>query len=810
MRQDLGIAIRSLSRSPTFTVVALLVIALGIGASTAVFSVVDASVLRGLPFEEPDRVVVVLERGSHGGELFGGVTTPQTFLSWREEQQAFEHLAAVWNASLWTRDAAGHPEQVRAVRVTAEFFAVLRAAPLVGRAFTRDEESSGRHRVAILSYGFWQRAFGSDPASVGRTVTFDDEAWEVVGIMPRGFEYPVASEHPTDVYIPPAFRDEDRVRADNRNFNPLVIGRLKPGVSIAQAQDRMSAVVASLDARYPGWAPRMRAEVVRLHDHLVGAVRPWMVMLLATVLLVMAIACANVANLMMARATVRAPELAVRAALGASRLALARAVAAESAVLSIRGAALGVLLAWLIVRGLVPWLPAGLPRVAAIGIDLRVLGAAAAASILTGIGFGLLPALRWSRPDLSSAMGSGSRSTTAGSRTHRLRNALVVVEVALCSVLLVEAGLFAGSFANLVQVPSGFDYANVLALNVGVRWQPGKVSEVLDQGQPYVLRMLDAVRQVPGVQAAAAVNGGLPFSGQFSNTRVSIPGRGVVDGEGQGMEQRTVTPDYLPLLRVPLVRGRHLSEDDRADALPVIVINHTAARRYWPGEDPIGQRLVASGEERTVVGVVGDIRAFGPEAPVRAEGYVPLAQRKVIGATLVMRTAGDPLAVLPAVKAAIWSVSADQRLSGTVFTLDGYMDRLIAKRRVSMALLAVFGIIGLAISAAGVYGVMAYLVAQRTSEIGVRLALGATPWAIVSMVLRHAGLLVGAGLVVGSGVEWAGGAAVKSFLFEVEPTDPRIIGAALGVLALAGLAASFVPARRAAMVDPISALRRDR
>jgi putative ABC transport system permease protein len=385
-----------------------------------------------------------------------------------------------------------------------------------------------------------------------------------------------------------------------------------------------------------------------------------------------------------------------------------------------------------------------------------------------------------------------------------------VLEVALCSVLLVEAGLFAGSFAHLLRIPSGFDFANVLVVDVGLRWQPGRVSEVLDQGQPYVLRMLDAVRQVPGVEAAAAVNGGLPFSGQFSNTRVSIPGQGVVDGEGGAMERRTVTPDYLRLLRVPLVRGRHLSEDDRADAPPIIVINQTAARRYWPGEDPIGQRLVASGEERTVVGVVGDIRAFGPEAPVRAEGYVPLAQRKVLGATLVMRTAGDPIAILPAVKAAIWSVSADQRLSGTIFTLEGYMDRLIAKRRVSMALLAVFGVIGLAISAAGVYGVMAYLVAQRTSEIGVRLALGATPLAIVWMVLRQAALLVGAGLAVGSGVAWAGGAAAKSFLFQVEPTDPRVFGAALALLALSGLAASFVPARRAAMVDPISALRQDR
>jgi putative ABC transport system permease protein len=809
MRNDLKTAIRSLRKSPTFTAVAVIVLALGIGAGTAIFSVVDAVVVRGLPFDEHHRLVAVLERNTHAAALFSGTTTAQTYLDWRVQQQAFEGLAAVSSASFGLRDAEGHPQTARATRVTAEFFAVLRVAPMLGRTFTTAEETSGRHRVAILSYGFWQRQFGGSRDVVGKTVALDDESWEVVGVMPRGFAYLVASDKPRDLYVPPAFRDEDRVRADSRSYGYTAIGRLKPGVSIAMASDQMNRMAAALDAQHPTWAPGLRVRIVTLHEHLVGTVKSWMVMLLCAVALVLLIACANVANLLLARATVRGPEIAIRAALGASRATIVRGLLVEALVLSLGGAAIGVLLAWVGVHAIVPWLPAGLPRVASISIDLRVLAAAVAAALVTGVGFGLVPAFQSSRPNLSTALKDSSRSTTAGAGSHRLRSALVVSEVALAVVLVVGAGLFIGSFAKLMQVDPGFDYRRVLAVNVGIRWQPDKLEEAFQQGQAYTRQMLEAVSRVPGVQASAAVSGPLPLGGSWSNTSVTLPGRGKLTGEGLSIERRTVTPGYLQLLRVPLLRGRHLSDEDRANTQPVVVINQAAARKYWPGQDALGQRVTLNGQEYVVVGIVGDMRDFGPEAPPRQEGYLALAQTRVLGATLVMRTTGDPLRVLPAVKAAIWSVSKDQRIAGDVFTLEGHMDRLIAQRRFYMVLLALFGVLGLAISAVGIYGVMAYLVAQRTSEIGVRMALGATPGAVVAMVLRRAGLLVALGLAVGTGASWYFSAAVKSFLFQVEPTDPRIFAGALLVLALAGLAASALPARRAASVDPIIALRRE-
>jgi putative ABC transport system permease protein len=809
MRNELRTAIRSLRRSPTFTAVALIVLALGIGAGTAVFSVVDAVVLRALPFDEHDRLVVVLEHNTRQAALFGGVTTSQTYLDWRAQQQAFEGLAAVGNTSFSLRDGDGYPQVVRAVRATSEFFAVLRVRPLLGRTFTAAEETTGRHRVALLSYAFWQRQFAGSRDVVGRTVMLDDESWDVVGVMPAEFGYPVASARPADIYVPRLFRDEDRMREDNRTFDNTVVGRLKPGVSIAQASDQMNRVAAALDAQYPTWAPGLRVRLVTLHEHLVGEVRSWMVMLLCAVAFVMLIACANVANLLLARATVRGPEIAIRAALGASRGAIVRSLLVEAVVLSLGGAAIGVLLAWVGVHAVLPWLPAGLPRVATIGIDVRVLAAAVATAVVTGIGFGLVPALHASRPNLSTSLKDHTRSSTASAGSHRLRGALVVAEVALAVVLVVGAALFIGSFAKLMQVEPGFDYRRVLAVNVGVRWEPGRIDEALAKGQAYIRQMLNAVSRVPGVEGRAAISGGLPLTGSWSNTSVTLPGRGKLTGDGDSMERRTVTPGYLELLRIPLLRGRYLGDDDRADSQPVIVINQSAARRYWPGEDALGQRLTVSGQERVVVGIVADIRDFGPEAPARQEGYVPLAQSTVIGATLVMRTAGDPLRVLPAVKSAIWTVSKDQRIAGDIFTLEGYMDRLIAPRRFYMVLLALFGVLGLAISAVGIYGVMAYLVAERTSDIGVRMALGATPGAVVGMVLRRAGLLLALGLALGTGVSWYASAAVKSFLFQVEPTDPRIFACAAVVLAFAGLAASAVPARRAAAVDPIVALRRE-
>ena len=810
MPEDLKAALRSLSKSPSFTVVALTVLALGIGAGTAIFSVVDAVVLRGLPFDEHDRLAVVLEHDPTRPETFGGgTTTAQTYLDWRRLQQSFDALAAVGGMTYRLRNESGEPAEARAQRVTWEFFRALRIAPILGRTFTADDEVEGRHRVAILSYGFWQRRFGGAADVVGKTIDLNEESWEIVGVLPRSFSYPIASDRPSEIFTPVALRADEKTRGDSRNYNWTAIGRLKPGVTVEQAHENMNAVAGDLDRQYPKWSPGRRARVISLHHHLVGRVRSWMLMLLGAVALVLLIACANVANLMLARATSRTREMGIRAALGAGRWRLVRGLLVEGLVLSLAGAAIGVAIAYAGVDVIRAWLPATVPRVASIGLDLRVLGATIAAAMLTGVAFGLLPAFHSSRPDLTTALKDTGRSTTAGRGTQWLRNVLVVAEVALAVVLLAGSGLFIGSFAKLMRVNLGLDPHNVLALNVGVRVVNNDFRQASKQGNAYVEQMLAAVRAVPGVQDAAAISGGLPLTGSWSRTGIELPGKPKAEGD-TSIDRRLVTGNYLQLLRIPLVRGRYLAEEDR-NGPQVMVINETAARLYWPGQDPIGQRATINDKERTVVGIVGDIRHLGPETPPRQEVYIPFTQEENIGGTLVMRTAGDPLKVLPAVKSAIWSVNREQRLSSDTVTLDAYMDRLVAQRRFNMAMIGLFGVLGLVIAAVGVYGVMTYLVAQRTNEIGVRMALGATRGNVVAMILKRAALLLLAGLAIGTAVAYSLGTAlqIKRFLFEVEPTDVAIYTVAVATLALAGLIASAIPARRAASVDPLDALRHE-
>ncbi len=813
MRDDLKNAIRSLRKSPSFAAVALTVLALGIGAGTAVFSVVDAVVLRGLPFDEHDRIAAVLCVDTKRPTTFGGGSaTPQTYLDWRRMQESFEGLAMVGSSGFRLKAESAEPANASAQRVTSEFLPTLRVAPLLGRGFTRDDEIDDRHRVVILSYGFWQRRYGGAPDVLGKTIDLNEEPWQIVGVMPQGFEYPVAIEHPTELYVPQVFRDQDKARAGGRSYGPLVIGRLKPGITIAQANDQMNRVAKTLDEQYPKWEPGWRVQVVTLQERLIGKVRGWMLMLLGAVALVLLIACANVANLMLARATIRAREVGIRAALGASRWRLVRGLLVEALVLSLAGGAVGIATAYAGVRVLRAWLPPNVPRVASIAIDMRVLGASIAAALLTGIFCGIVPALQSSRPDLATALKEGGRSSTAGIGGQRLRSVLVIAEVALAVVLLVGAGLFIGSFARLVSVNPGFEHRNLLAISVGVRFSTGKdfrasYDEASKRGRQYVEQMIEAVRGVPGVLMASAVTGGVPLTGSWTRNTVSLPGRSELKGDDDSIDQRTVTANYLQVLRVPLIRGRYPSEQDREGSERVVVINQFAARKYWPGQDALGQRIKISNKERVVVGIVGDIRHLGPESPVRQEAYVPLAQEQTTGATLILRTSGDPLKILPAVKKAIWSVDREQRITDDILTLEGYMDRLISQRRFNMALLALFGLLGLVIAAAGIYGVMAYVVAQRTSEIGVRMALGAARRNVVWMVMRRASLLIVAGLAVGGVGTWFLSSSVKTFLFEVQPNDIRVFLCALFVLAAAGLAASAVPARRAAAVDPLVALR---
>ena len=817
MFDDFKSAVRSLRSSRTFTAVALVVLALGIGAGTAVFSVVDAVVLRGLPFDEHDRLVAVLEQDTRRPQTFGGgSTTPQMFLDWRRMQESFEAIAGVGSTGFRMQNERGEPVDARGQRVTHEFFQVLRVAPMLGRSFTADDEIDGRQRVAILSHGFWQRRFGGSPDVIGQRIDLNEQSWEVVGVMPAGFAYPVGAERPTEIYSPISFTNDDKVRGGNRSYNYVAIGRLKPGVSLDQAHEQMNRVAAALDEQHPKWSPGWRVRVITLHDHIVGRVRNWMLMLLGAVTLVLLIACANVANLMLARATVRSREIGIRAALGASRWRLVRGLLAEGVVLSVVGAALGIVLAYFGVQAIRVWLPTGLPRVADIGLDLRVLGTAIGAAVLTGLFFGIVPALQTSRPDLTGALKDSGRANTVGAGSQRLRSLLVVAEVALAVVLLVGAGLFIGSFVKLMRIDPGFDYRNVLVVNVSPRvtlphggnFSRAAFDEAVKAGRPYTLQMIEAVATVPGVVTASAVANGLPLSGSWSRTKVEVSGR-QLGGDDDSIDRRAVSSQYLQMMKIPLLKGRHISDEDTETSPPVVVINQTAARKYWPDTESLGQTMKINDKEMTVVGIVGDIRHLGPESPPRQECYLPLKQDGFIGATLAMRTSGEPMAVLPAVKAAIWSVNKEQRITGDVFTLGQYMDRLIAQRRFNMTLLVVFGVLGLIIAAVGIYGVMAYLVAQRTNEIGVRMALGATRGHVVGMVLRRSGLMMIAGLIIGGITAWYASAGVKTFLFETEPNDLRILIAALATLVVAGLLASAIPARRAASVDPLVALRHE-
>src|SRR4051812_26374747 len=519
VRHDIVNAFRSLRASGAFTLVALVVLGLGIGSGTAIFSVVDAVVLRGLPFDEHDRLAVVYEKDTKHETTFGlGNITPQTYLDWRGLQQPFQQIAAVGSTQFRLKTEGGEPADARAQRVTPEFFPVLRLAPMLGGPFNAADEVEGQHRVTILTYGFWQRRYGGSPDAIGKTLDLSDNAYQIVGVMPPSFSYPVGSDRPADVLVPMIFPKEDRVKGGSHNYNYTVIGRLKDGVSFQQATEQMWRISEQLDAQDPKWTPGRRAYVITLHDHLVGKARGWMLMLLASVVLVLLIACANVANLMLVRATGRTREMSVRSALGATPWRLVRGLLVEGLMLSLGGALLGLALAVIAIRLLRAWLPYGLPRVATIGLDHRVVLAAIGAAVATGLVFGIVPAFQSARQDLVNALKEGGRSSTAGGRAHVIRGLLVIAEVALAVVLLVGAGLFTGSFVRLMRVDPGFDYHDVITFNVGLRFAPGQKfdDEFSRRNTEYAQQVLDAVRRVPGVQAAAAVSGGLPLTGSWS------------------------------------------------------------------------------------------------------------------------------------------------------------------------------------------------------------------------------------------------------------------------------------------------------
>jgi len=807
MRSDLLNAIRALRAAPGFTAVALVVLTLGIGATTAIFSVVDAVVLRNVPFDSPDRLMSVADMDTRPDGFAGGYTTAQDFLDWRKATDVFEGLAAVTGAGGFTLREGGHPEPLRVSRTTANLFGLLRVSPQLGHVYSADNEVDGSHKVALISHDLWKRRFGGTADVIGKTMAFDSGTWEVIGVMPPGFEYPIGAAKPSEMWVPYVVPESQKQRGNSRNFGLLVVGRLKADVSVAQAQQRMDAISAAIKADYPKWAPDRVIRVQTLHESIVGKVRPWMLMLLGAVAFVMLIACVNVANLMLARATTRTRDVGVRAALGASRWQLVRGVLMESVLLSVIGTALGVMLALFGVEILKAALPSTLPRAADIGIDLRVLLVAALAAGTTGIAFGLAPAIQLSNPDLIGVLRDSGRANTVGIGKQRLRSALVVAEVALAVVLLVGSGLFLTSFVRLTSVDIGLDHRNVLTVPV---YPPFVFSDKaqreagMARAAVLVPQVIERIRQMPGVVKVGGIANGLPLSGNWSRTSVKVPGRTVEYDDQDSVDVRNVTGDYFAATGINVLRGRALTAADVTGA-PVAVLSEESAKRYYGDRDPIGTTVGINGD-RTVVGIVSSVRLGGPESEVRPEAYLPITEKSAFGADLVIKTAGSAEALAPAVRAAIWDIAPDLTL-GDVQTFELLFDRLIAQRKFNMLLLSIFGALAIVITGVGIYGVMAYVVEQRTQEIGVRMALGAQPGRVQVMVLRRAMVFVLTGLTLGTAGAYALSGAVRTFLFRVEPGDPAVYLATAALLVAIGLLAAWIPARRAARVDPIVTLR---
>jgi predicted permease len=810
--RDARHAVRSLRATPAFTTVALMVLTLSIGATTAIFSVVDAVILRGLPFDQSERLVAVGELNTTDSSTSSlNLAAPQNFLDWRDQQDVFTGLAAIGYAEIsLKREGDALPENLRAQRVTADFFSVLRTTPFLGRAFSIDDEVEGRAHVAVISYELWQRRFGGTSDVIGAHLPGQLTSFEVVGVMPPGFTYPVDTyvlgvREPLDVWVPYVFNRDDRIRGNSFGYNLHIVGRLRDGVSLERAQARMDQITASLAAETPRWFTDRVATVEPLHQFVTRGVRTWMVMLLGAVSFVLLIACVNLANLMLVRATTRTRELGIRAALGASRWDLSRVLLLESLILSLTGAALGAILAWWGVDALRSAIPAAVPRAATIAVDLRVLSATGIVAILTGIAFGIVPAAQFSRPTIAGALTQGERTTTASTRTKALRATLVIAEVALAVVLLVGSGLFLASFARLINVDLGLDHHDVLAVQVRVADAPTNLQQASQRNRRLLLNVLDRVRAIPGVRVASLLGGGLPLRGDLRTVDFGIPGRELPRNTDIALNQ--ISPDYFRAIKVPLLKGRFFTDDDSENSQPVVILNQAAATRYFGGKDAIGNMVQLAGT-RTVVGVVGNIRHDGPESGWRTQAYVPLPQSRVFGATLVVRTAPGAQRIIPAVRQAIWSEFTDAvptRIDEQA--LGYYLDALVAQRRFNMLLLALFGALGLIIASIGIYGVMAYVVSQRAREIGIRMALGALPTTILLSVLGGALHYVMGGLAIGLVTAWGLAEFVRGFLFEIQPHDPTTYAGVLVVLTMTGLTAAFLPARRAAGVDPLIALR---
>jgi predicted permease len=812
--QDLRYSIRTLAKSPGFTAIAILTLALGIGANTALFSVVNGVLLSPLPYPQPDRIAALYSRTPNF--THSSISYPN-FLDWQRQNNSFTQLAA-WRGDSFNMTGAGEPERLRGEMISAGFFSILGVQPVIGRFFTANDDHAGAAPVVILSNAFWQRRFGGSRQIVGRSISLNGTAYTVIGILPADFYFRgdnFGSRIP-DIFVPLG-QWTDKTFLDRRvGMGMDAMGRLKPGVTIAQARADMNNVAANLARAYPEADKDSGVTVIPLKQNMVGDIAPLLYVLLAAVGFVLLIACVNIANLLLARSTGRTREFAIRAALGASRARMIRQLLTESVLLAFSGGLVGLLLAAWGTRAAIAILPQALPRAANVGLDASVLLFTLGVSLFAGILFGLAPALKTSQRNLAETLKEGGRGSS-GAR-HRLQGIFVIAETALALILLVGAGLMIRSLVALWNVNPGFNPHNVL--NFGVAFPPQMAAAPPEQVRNGFWQLEAALEAVPGVRSTSASMGSTPLEG---DTDIGFWIEGHPKPQSQNQMPETllyfVQPDYLNVMQTPLLAGRFLSTQDTIHSTPVIVIDDYFAKKYFPNENPIGKRInlaILDGQAE-IVGVVGHIKQWGldenAKSPVLAQAYFPLDQIPdrfwpllSKGTDIYVRTQGAPDALTPALRHTIEKMNSQEVMYGTE-TMDNIISDSLASRRFGMILLGVFAALALILACVGIYGVISYLVGQRTHEIGVRIALGAQRSDVLRLILGEGARLALIGVAIGIAVALGLTRLMASELFGVTAHDPLTFTGVAIVLMLVAVAACYIPARRAMRVDPIVALR---
>jgi putative ABC transport system permease protein len=809
--RDIRYGLRTLTGNPGFALVAIIVLALGIGANTAIFSVVNGVLLQPLPYSNPDRLVMLWGTNTERPNGVNPVSYPD-LLDWQAQNKSFESLAALFTNPNFDVNLTGgaEPERVPVVRVTPGYFETLGATPVAGRTFLPDEDEVGRHRVAMLSYNLWQRRFDSDPALVGKPVYVNGFPYEVVGVLPKDFR-PLGSlalGEEVELWRPVAGRKDARYTRDNRFLR--VVGRLKPGVTLKQAQTEMSTIAGRLAEEYPDTNQNHEVKLVSLHNQVVSDTRPALLILLGAVGLVLLIACANVANLLLARSAGRQKEMAIRAALGAGQGRLIRQLITESVLLSGVSGALGILLAYAGIQLVTVFSPGNIPRLEEITIDGWVLTFAFTVSLLTGVLFGLVPALQGSRPDLQEALKQGGRQS-AGGTGYRLRNALVVTEVALALLLLVGAGLLMRSFGELLQVDPGFKPESVLTVQLELPMGRGMPYANQSERTAFYQQLLERLRVLPGVNSVG-ISTSVPLDSRGGRVALTLEGRPETEDKPLFAAMHLVDGGYFPVLGIPLQSGRlfnmHDQQDDfTRDTLRVVVINETMARQFWPGENPLGKKLrTGFGFPGEVVGVVADVKVqtLEEDTPPSIYWYAPQVPFNFF--TVALRSDVQPMSLVPSVRQTVDDMDAELPLYN-IRTMEHLISRSVAERRFILSLLSIFAGVALVLAAVGLYGVISFSVSQRTHEMGVRLALGARPADILKLVVNQGLLMTGIGIGVGLAGAFFLTSFLEKLLFRVTATDPLTFAGISLLLVVVAALACYVPARRATKVDPMVALR---